>query len=55
MERREIVKKAINFEKPPRLPKRFPECNEVDFCDIKVLDDRGRNLMGKRKYITDDN
>jgi uroporphyrinogen decarboxylase len=54
MTSRELVKKAINFENPPRLPKRFPECGMVDICDIKVLDDRGRNLLGKRKFITDE-
>jgi len=51
---KEVVKRAINFNTPPRLPCRFPECNEVDFCDIRVLDDRGRNFLGKEQYTKDE-
>lgn len=42
---REIVKKAINFKTPSRLPVRFSDANAVDFLDIRILDDRGLNLL----------
>ena len=54
MQSLEVVKRAIDFKYPPRLPKRFPECGVVDFNDIKVLDDRGRNLLGKKRLVTDE-
>ncbi len=54
MIRREIVRRAIYFNKPPRLPRRFPECNDNDFSDITTLDDRCLNLLGKEKYTKDE-
>jgi len=51
---REIVKSAINFNNPPRLPKRFTEPKYSDFNDITVLDDRGLNLLGKEEYTKDE-
>jgi len=51
---KEIVRSAINFNNPPRLPVRFPESEYTDFKEITVLDDRGLNILGKEEYTKDE-
>lgn len=42
MTSREIVKRALDFESPERVPLRFEGMGETDFCEVWPKDTRGR-------------
>lgn len=50
----QLVKKAIEFDYPERVPMRFDACGFSDTYSVTRLDDRGLNLLGKQRAVTDE-